>query len=69
VFDKVTGSLDNVETTVVDIDEQPELASKFKVMAVPTVVFEKDGKEISRFSGALPESAFLDKVEDALRNG
>ena len=35
----------------VNTDEQPELAIRFGVMSIPTVIFLKDGKEIDRKVG------------------
>ena len=35
----------------VNTDEQPELAVRFGVMSIPTVIFLKDGKEIDRKVG------------------
>ena len=32
----------------VDVDEQGELAMRYGVMSIPTVIFFKDGKEIDR---------------------
>jgi putative thioredoxin len=48
----------------VNIDEQPELASRFGVRSVPTVKLFRDGAPVDEFMGALPESAirqFLDR--------
>ena len=39
----------------VNTDEQPELAIRFGVMSIPTVIFLKDGKEIDRKVGVMPE--------------
>lgn len=40
-----------VEFKKVDIDENGELSDKYKIMAVPTLVIEKDGKVIKKFVG------------------
>jgi len=39
----------------VDIDQSMELAQEFGVNTVPTVVFFKDGKEVSREIGFMPK--------------
>ena len=41
----------NVEYKVVDIEEDIDLASELKIMSVPTMIFEKDGETVFRFSG------------------
>ena len=48
----------------VNVDEEPELARRFGVMTIPTVVFLKNGKEVERKVGAMPAAVFrgvLDK--------
>lgn len=48
----------------VDVDEEPELARRFGVMNIPTVVFLKEGREFDRKIGAFPLAAYqvvLDK--------
>jgi putative thioredoxin len=53
------------ELAKVDVDSNQELSTQFDVQSIPTVVAIRDGKEINRFSGALPEEsirAFLDTV-------
>ena len=42
----------------INIDEEPELASAFGVMSIPTVIFLKDGKEIDRKVGVMPEASY-----------
>ena len=38
----------------VNVDEEPELARRFGVMNIPTVVFLKNGQEIDRKVGVMP---------------
>lgn len=42
----------------VDVDSQQELAIRYGVMSIPTVIFFKDGKELERKVGLLPPEAF-----------
>src|SRR5262245_24979931 len=39
-----------------DIDENPEIAGEYGVMAVPTLVFIKNGQVVDQHAGLLPES-------------
>ena len=50
----------------VDVDEQGELAMRYGVMSIPTVIFFKDGKEIAREVGALPPEAFARILDENL---
>lgn len=42
----------DIEYEKVDIDKNPESVANFDLMGVPTVVMQRDGKEVGRFSGA-----------------
>lgn len=43
----------------VNIDEEPELASNFNVMSIPTLLVIKDGKVINTSVGAKPKQEIL----------
>lgn len=45
----------NAKVCKINIDEQPELASKYNVMSIPTFILLKNGKEITRTIGAMPK--------------
>ena len=45
----------------VDVDEAPELAAKFRVMSIPTLVLMKDGKPVKTSVG-LVSRARLDEL-------
>lgn len=47
----------------VNVDEQPELAAKFGVMSIPTLVVLKDGKVVSNAVGLRPKQAILDMLK------
>ena len=42
----------------VNVDDEQELAIRYGVMSIPTVIFFKDGKEIDRKVGVMPEAAY-----------
>ena len=41
----------------VNIDENPELTSRFKVQSIPLLVFFKDGKEVESVAGVQSKDA------------
>lgn len=42
----------------VNVDEEPDLARRFGVMSIPTVVFLKNGQEFDWKVGVMPPQAF-----------
>ena len=44
---------DKVDFKVVDVDENQEMASKYGIHAVPTLIIQKDGAEVKRFMQSL----------------
>ncbi len=48
----------------INVDDEPELASLFEVSSIPTLVVLKDGKILSRSSGARPKPFILQMLED-----
>ncbi|MBR4098868.1 MAG: thioredoxin [Clostridium sp.] len=47
----------------VNVDEEQELAIRYRVMSIPTVIFFKDGQEIDRKVGVMPPDAFIKVLE------
>jgi thioredoxin 1 len=38
----------------INTDEKPDIAGKFGISSIPTLILFKNGKEVKRVSGALP---------------
>lgn len=49
----------DVKVGKVNVDEEPELAARFGVMSIPTLVVIKDGKVVRQTVGARPKSEIL----------
>lgn len=46
---------DRLNVLIIDVNDNPELAQKYKVLAIPTqVIFNSSGEEISRHVGLWP---------------
>ena len=44
-------------------DENMQLASKYQIMSIPSLIIFKGGKEVNRIIGAMPEDALAAKVQ------
>ncbi len=60
IVDQVAEELSNFKVGKVNVDQEPELAARFQVMSIPTLVVMKDGQEVNRSMGAVPKAAVLE---------
>ncbi len=47
-------------------DENSDVASEYKIMGIPTLMFFKDGKKIDQLVGAVPKSQLKSKIDALL---
>jgi len=47
----ILDQIDFVEVIKVNVDKHPELATRFGVMSIPTMIFFKDGRELKKEIG------------------
>ena len=59
VIDEIAGEIDHAKVGKVNVDDQPELAAKFRVMSIPTLAVFKDGKLVKTQVGSKPKDAIL----------
>ncbi len=50
----------------VDIDKAPTIAAKFAVMAVPTLIFFRDGKVVDQLSGLVAKRVIAERIDRVL---
>lgn len=63
VIDEIAEEAADFKVGKVNIDEQPELATKYQVMSVPTLVVIKNGEVANRVTGVTPKQKILDMIE------
>ena len=59
IVDEIAEERTDIKVCKVNVDEEPELASKFRVMSIPTLVVVKDGKVVNQSVGAKPKAQIL----------
>lgn len=57
---------DKVKIVKVDVDQSPDLAAKFGVMSVPTMIMFKNGRQVDAFAGYMPEANLIANIEKNL---
>ena len=56
IVDEIAEERSDVKVGKINVDEEPELASRFGVMSIPTLVVMKDGKIANQAVGARPKA-------------
>ena len=51
ILDEIAEEREDIKVCKVDIDEQPELASRYRIMSVPTLMVLKDGNIVDQSVG------------------
>ncbi len=49
-----------------DVDQNPQTTTRFRVTSIPSLLFFKDGEVVDRVVGAVPRSTLEDKIEQLL---
>ena len=59
IVEEIAEERSDIKVCKVNVDEEVELASQFRVMSIPTLVVMKDGKIVNQAMGARPKSSIL----------
>ena len=62
IVDEIADERTDVKVGKVNVDEQPELASRFGVMSIPTLLVFEQGKLVRQAVGARPKAAILELI-------
>jgi len=67
VVEKLAGQYaGRVKVMKLNTDENPDVASKYGIQGIPTLMFFKDGKKIDQIVGAVPEATLKGKFDSLL---
>ena len=59
IIDQIADEREDVVVAKVDVDKEVELAEKFGVFSIPTLVILKDGEVVHQSAGARPKAQIL----------
>ena len=67
IIDEIANDLNGkLKVTKVNVDDSPELAQKFNVMSIPTLLIFKKGELANQIVGAMPKEHLLSKIKPNL---
>lgn len=62
IVDAIAEERSDIKVVKINVDDSPELASRFGVMSIPTLVVIEGGREVNRLMGARPKQAILEAL-------
>ena len=66
VFEELKKEMTEVTFETIDVDQNREAAIEKGIVSVPTVILEKDGQQLYRFSGVLPKTVIAGVIKKYL---
>ena len=67
IFEALSKEMKDIKFAKLNVDENPEIASRYSVMSIPTFLILKDGKEVDRIIGAMPKERIKEKISAAVK--
>lgn len=58
-----------VKFVKVNVDDNTELATNLQILSIPVLILFKEGKELTRITGANPGEYIKKEIDTALKNG
>lgn len=62
IVDEIADERSDIKVVKINVDDDPELASRFGVMSIPTLVVLQNGRELNRLMGARPKEVILEAL-------
>ena len=59
ILDEIAEEREDIKVCKINIDEEPELASEYGVMSIPSLMVMKEGKIVNSSVGARPKAQIL----------
>ena len=66
VFAELESEIPGVSFETIDVDVNKEEVMNYMVTSVPTVVIEKDGEMVQRYTGIQPKSVYVTRIKSLI---
>lgn len=66
IMENVKPNFPNAQFEVIDVDENQSIAGQYGIRNIPTVIVEKDGTEITRFTGVRQEHQIIQSINESI---
>ncbi len=65
-LEEINSEQDNLRVVKLNVDENPQTAAQYQVMAIPTLLLFKGGQVAHTIRGAMPKKRLEQEIEPAL---
>ena len=62
IVEEIAAERSDIKVGKINVDENPDLASRFGIMSIPTLVVMENGKIVNKATGARPKAAILNML-------
>lgn len=62
IIDEIAEEREDIKVCKINVDEEPDLANRYQVMSIPTLMVFKDGELVKQSQGARPKPQILDMI-------
>ena len=62
IVDQIASESSDYDVYKLNVDEAPELAARYGVMSIPTLIVFKDGRPVKQAMGVRPKKQILDML-------
>ena len=66
VLEEIAGEREDITIAKLNVDDNPDIAMKFNVMSIPTMVVFNEGEVAGRVTGAKSKGAILQEIDEFL---
>jgi len=67
IIEELAEKFEEVKFVRINVDDNSELASRYKILSIPCLVFFKNGKEVDRLIGNQPIENIEEKINNHLK--
>ena len=64
VLDEVEEEMaDQIAVVKVNVDDADEIAARYRIMSIPTLLFFKNGQMVDKTVGAMPKATLVERIK------
>jgi thioredoxin 1 len=63
ILDEVEEEMpEQIKVVKVNVDDADEIANRFRIMSIPTLIFFKEGQMVDKTVGAMPKHTLIERI-------